>query len=180
MKNVLLPLLFVLALAASGQNTLQEAPIGRSYCVQTVDNDLNNSSTYFQEFLSKEIKLSQEGEIKYNLNEGEGTITYTYIRSIINNYNSENPEAYKVYVQYHVKPEGHIFFVEKMDVWGNFADVAKIFIYYYPTTLNREQLKNGQEEITSYYRNDKAVFDTEMQGGNLNARIEVRSINKKN
>jgi hypothetical protein len=152
---------------------LQTRPdYGIKYCIQTIYNKLNTSSIYFQGFLRNEIGLSEHGEPNYNLKNGVGTIRTTYINSIIRGNVDYN--AYKVNVQYSVFPIDDVFFVEKLDIWGNWESVAKIFILYYPASLNVEYLKNSKTEVTSYYIGDRASFTSEMVNGRLIGRIKVR------
>jgi hypothetical protein len=178
--------LIILSNSINAQNdidkilNLQTRPNNRNgYCVQTIFNSLNNSSFYLQDFLDKEIKLSEVGEPDFKLKNGIGTIKTTYIKSIIHGYGNIDVNAYKVYVQYSVFPIDNDFFVEKLDIWGNWESVASIFISYYPTTLNVEYLKNNKSEMTSYYIEDRAVFSSEMVGGRLIGRIKVRSTSGK-
>jgi len=187
-KNYLFPFFMFISTVLIGQEdinveeilTLQERPNSRyEYCIQTIFNKLNNSSIYLQDFLDKEIGLSTVGEPDYNLDKGVGTIKTTYTKSIIMGHGNIDYDAYKIYVEYKVFPIENDFFVEKLDIWGNWEIVANIFISYYPTTLNIEHLKNNKSEITSYYIGDRAVFSSYFDKGKLKARIKVRSTSEK-
>lgn len=159
---------------------LQASPnSSEEYCVQTIFNKLNNSSIFFQDFLQKKIQLSEEGESEYKLKNGIGTIKTTYINSFIHSLRNIDINYYMVDIEYSVFPIENDLFVEKLDIWGNWENVAKIFILYYPTTLNIEYLKNNKSEITSYYIEDRAIFSSEMVGGNLIGRIKVRNTSGK-
>lgn len=154
--------------------TLQSQPYDRNtYCVQTINNKLNNSSFHFQGFLQRELGLSQTGDEIFEIENGKGVIQTTYIPGVLINYGNE--DLHKVHVKYDVFLLEDEIFVEKMDVWGNWETVANIFIRYYPTTLNIEYLKSNKSEITSYYIEDRSVFSSEIKNGVLQARMSVRT-----
>ena len=158
---------------------LQKRPtdIGK-YCVQTIFNDINNSSPYFQTFMKRELGLGEDGESEFTMNNGIGTVKFTYINEILFGDNLD-VDAYKVYVEYKLFTMDDELFVEKLDIWGNWENVAKIFISYYPTTINIEYLKNNKTELTSYYGEDKAIFSTEFVNGRMKGKIKVRNFTGK-
>lgn len=164
----------------SDELNLQKRPHSRNeYCVQTINNLLNNSSGYFQMFLQRELSLSQVGEQVLSIKDGKGTIESIYMPPIISSNANIDTDAYKIYVKYYVYVVGNDFFVESLDIYGNWETVAKIFISYYPTTLNLEYLTNNKTNISSYYIEDKAVFYSYFQNGRLKAKIEVRTTSDK-
>jgi len=187
MKNKIL-LLFSITVTTLlfGQNDidkilqLQTRPSSRNGdYVQIIYNKLNNSSTYFQGFLQNKIGLTEEGDQEFDIDKGFGTIKTTYINKIIHGNEKMDYSAYNVFTKYKVFPIENDFFVETLDIWGNWESVAKIFILYYPTTINIENLKNNKTEITSYYLEDRAVFTSEQLNGRLIGRIKVSSTSNK-
>jgi hypothetical protein len=159
---------------------LQKRPHSRSeYCVQTVHNLLNNSSGFFQMFLQRELDLHQVGEQILNIKDGNGTIESVYMPPIISGNKNIDTDAYKVHVKYYVYAVGNEFFVESLDVYGSWETVAKIFITYYPTTINMEYLSNSKTNITSYYIQDKALFSSYFKRSRLKGKIEVRTTSDK-
>lgn len=173
MKNLLISLSLLVCFAAFSQVKQSQPNFDNEYIVETIDNDINNSSKYMQDFLSRVIGLSQDGDVVYNMDMGKGTITYTYIKSVIHVKESINKDDYLVKLVYHVESDENSLIVKSLDISGSFELVANIFINYFPTTLNLEQLEYKQE-ITSYYVNDRAVFSSTTADGKLKAKISVR------
>lgn len=155
---------------------LEDKPVNSgSYCMQTIFNKLNNSSRYFQTFLDKEIGLTVDGESIINLKNGSGTITMTYVSKILQSLSEFEKNSYKIKIRYTVFLLEKEMFVEKLDIWGNWDNVANIFIKYYPTSINIEKLKNNKTTITSYYIEDRADFTTTIENEQAIGRIKVRS-----
>jgi hypothetical protein len=159
-----------------------EAPeITGEYCMQTIYNKIDNSSIYLQLFLQNKLDLTGIGELEDNIKNGIGTIKFAFINKNLNfNNNKIDEEAYKIYFKYSVFTVDSILFVDKLDIWGNWENVANFFIFYYPTKINIEYLKKNKKEITSNYSTDKAIFSSEFLNGKLIGRIKVRSASTAN
>jgi len=157
---------------------LQTHPADDGYCVYAIFNKLNNSFLYFQDFMQNQMKLSEHGENDCQWKDEILTIQMTYIPPIL--FGDVDANAYKVYVQYSVFVIEKDFFVEKLDIWGNWESVAEIFVSYYPTKINIDYLKNNKTEIVTRYGNDRAVFSSEMANGRFIGRIKVRDEAGKN
>ena len=89
LKIKTLLLLIVLSNSLIAQNdidkvlNLQTRPNDiNEYCVQTVFNKLNNSSSFFQDFLHNKIGLSEDGEPDYKLKNGIGTIKTSLLSNL--------------------------------------------------------------------------------------------------
>jgi len=152
---------------------LQTRPADDGYCVYAIFNKINNSFPYFQDFMQNKMKMSEYGETDYKWNNDILTIKTTYTQSIL--FGDVDASAYLVYVQYSVFEIGKDYFVEKLDIWGNWESVAEIFISYYPTKINIDYLKNNKTEITTRYGSDRAVFSSKTANGRLIGRITVRN-----
>lgn len=146
-----------------------------SYCVQTVFNKLNYAYPHLQQFLQRELKVVQSGSDRVEISNGVGTIEMVYTQPIIFG-KQINHSAYHIHLKYHVFLFAGEYFVEKLNIWGNWESATKIFSDYYPTRHNVEYHKDNTQDLVKYFVNERIHFSAEQQKGVLIGKINVQSI----
>lgn len=137
--------------------------------------DLNFVNLKIQSFLSGKLYMTPE-EPSYNLNNGEGTITQSYIEKI-----AINREPRKLIFTFKVFHLGDDFVIEQLKISGDNEKVLSFYVSYWSTSLNFDDIKKNeivsnkflQDHISYSYNNNKPVIL--IKNNTINSRREFVS-----
>ncbi|MEO2064476.1 MAG: hypothetical protein ABGW97_15950 [Christiangramia sp.] len=127
--------------------------------------DLNFVNSKIQEFLSRKLEMTLQGDSNYNLDGGKGTISESYLDKI-----SINKEPRKMTFSFEVFPVEGELVVKTLKITGDTDAVLDFFVRYWSTNLNFDDVKR-KEVVSNRYLQDRISF-TFNEG---NSTIEVQN-----